>query len=76
LVSGIALAGRLLTLSVVAEAHSGLAEANGVLSSANSIELLEFGLVDTLQNTIVSDCFAARSKGAREPGWGSRAQWP
>jgi hypothetical protein len=40
---------RLLTLSVVAEAHSGLAEANGVLSSADSIELLEFGLVDTLQ---------------------------
>jgi hypothetical protein len=38
-----------LTLSVVAEAHSGLAETNGVLSSADSIELLEFRLVDTLQ---------------------------
>ena len=42
-------AGRKLTLSIVAEAHSGLAEANGVLSSANSIELLEFRLVNTLQ---------------------------
>lgn len=45
-------AGFWLTLSVVAEAHSGLAEANGVLSSADSIELFKLGLVDALQGVI------------------------
>jgi hypothetical protein len=39
----------LLTLSIVAEAHLGLAEADCVLSLANAIELLELGLVDTLE---------------------------
>lgn len=39
----------ILTFTVVTEAHSGLAETNGVLSLANAIELLEFCLVNTLQ---------------------------
>lgn len=45
------LAGRFarLTFSVVAEAHLGLAEANGVLAGADAIELLELCLVDALQ---------------------------
>jgi hypothetical protein len=38
----------LLTFTVVAKAHLGLAEANGVFPSANTIELLEFGLLDAL----------------------------
>lgn len=37
------------TLAVVAEAHLGLAETNGILASANAIELLELGLVDALE---------------------------
>lgn len=42
-----------LTLSVVAEAHLGLAEADGVFALANAIELFELGLVDALER--VSD---------------------
>lgn len=38
-----------LTFSVVAEAHLGLAEANGVFALADTIELLELCLVDALQ---------------------------
>lgn len=38
-----------LTFSVVAEAHLGLAEANGVLALADAVELLELCLVDALQ---------------------------
>ena len=38
-----------LTFSVVAEAHLGLAETNGVLAGADAIELLELCLVDALQ---------------------------
>jgi hypothetical protein len=38
-----------LTLAVVAEGHLGLAEANGVFALGDAIELLELGLVDTLQ---------------------------
>jgi hypothetical protein len=37
-----------LTFSVVAEAHLGLAETNGVLALADAIELLELCLVDAL----------------------------
>lgn len=37
------------TLTVVAEAHLGLAEANSVLASTDAIVLLELGLVDTLE---------------------------
>ena len=36
------------TLSVVAEAHLGLAETNCILPLANAIEFLEFCLVDAL----------------------------
>jgi hypothetical protein len=36
------------TFSVIAEAHLGLAEANGVLALANAIELLKLCLVDAL----------------------------
>lgn len=39
-----------LTFSVVAEAHLGLTEANGVFALADAIELLELCLVDALQN--------------------------
>lgn len=38
----------MLTFTVVAKAHSGLAQANGVFPSTNTIKLLEFGLFDTL----------------------------
>ena len=38
-----------LTFSVVAEAHLGLAETNGVLAGADAIKLLELCLVDALQ---------------------------
>lgn len=38
----------MLTFAVVAEGHLVLAKANGVLSSANTIELLELGLLDIL----------------------------
>ena len=37
-----------LTLTVVAEGHLCLAEANGVFSLRDAIELLELGLVDAL----------------------------
>jgi hypothetical protein len=37
-----------LTLAVVAEGHLCLAEANGVFSLRDAIELLELGLVDAL----------------------------
>jgi hypothetical protein len=40
-----------VTFSVVAEAHLGLAEANGVLAGADAIELLELCLVDALQSS-------------------------
>ena len=39
----------MLTFSIVAEAHLGLAETNGVLAGADAIELLELCLVDALQ---------------------------
>jgi len=37
-----------LTLAVIAKGHLGLAETNCVLALGDAIELLEFGLVDTL----------------------------
>lgn len=37
-----------LTLTVITEAHLGLAKSNGVLALTNAIELFEFCLVDTL----------------------------
>jgi hypothetical protein len=37
-----------LTLTVVAEGHFGLAEANGVFALGDAIELFEFGLVNAL----------------------------
>jgi hypothetical protein len=40
-----------LTFSVVAEAHLGLAETNGVFALADAIELLELCLVDALHAT-------------------------
>jgi hypothetical protein len=36
------------TLAVIAEAHLGLAETNGVFSGTDAIVLLELGLVDAL----------------------------
>jgi len=48
-VHGVARAENLgLTLTVVAEGHLGLAEANGVFALGDAIELLEFGLVNAL----------------------------
>jgi hypothetical protein len=41
-----------LTLAVVAEGHLCLAEANGVFSLGDAIELLELGLVDALQRKL------------------------
>lgn len=41
------------TLTVVAEAHLGLAETNGILASANAIELLQLGLVDALEGETI-----------------------
>jgi len=37
-----------LTLAVVAEAHPGLAEADGVLASADTVKRLELALLDIL----------------------------
>jgi len=39
----------LLTFPVIAKAHPGLSQANGVFPSADTIELLEFGLFDALR---------------------------
>lgn len=39
-----------LTLTIVAEAHLGLAKTNGVLSGANAIELLELNLINILES--------------------------
>lgn len=41
------------TFTVIAKGHLGLAETNGVLSSADTIELLQLGLLDILQGRIV-----------------------
>ena len=43
-----------LTFSIVAEAHLGLTEANGVFACANAIELLQFRLVNALNTQLVS----------------------
>ena len=43
---------RLLTLSVITEAHLGLAKADCVLSLANAIELLKLGLVNALKTNV------------------------
>lgn len=40
------------TLTVVAEAHLGLAETNGVLASTNAIVLLQLSLVDALKEKV------------------------
>ena len=39
----------LLTLTVIAEGHLGLAETNGVLASADAIELFELSLLNILK---------------------------
>ena len=44
------------TFSVVAEAHLGLAEANGVFALRNAIEFLQFSLVNALVDFISVDC--------------------
>jgi len=41
------------TLTVIAEGHLGLAEANSVLARGNAIELLKFGLVDALHRRML-----------------------
>lgn len=38
-----------LTLTVVAEAHLGLAKTDGVFAGADTIELFKFSLVDILE---------------------------
>ena len=40
---------RVLTFSIIAEAHLSLAKANGIFPLTNAIELLEFCLVDALE---------------------------
>ena len=42
------------TFSVVAEAHLGLAEANGIFALANAIEFLELCLVDALGRVLAA----------------------
>lgn len=41
------------TLTVIAEAHLGLAETNGVFSGTDAIVLLELSLVNTLSRGLV-----------------------
>jgi hypothetical protein len=41
------------TLTVIAEAHLGLAETDGVLAGTDAIVLLQFSLVDTLKELLV-----------------------
>lgn len=38
-----------LTLAVVAKAHLGLAQTDGVFASANAVKFLELGLLDILE---------------------------
>lgn len=38
------------TFSVIAKAHLGLPEANGIFALAYTVELLQLGLVDTLKD--------------------------
>jgi hypothetical protein len=40
------------TFTVIAKGHLGLAETNGVLSSADTIELLQLSLLDILQGRL------------------------
>jgi hypothetical protein len=69
-----------VTFSVVAEAHLGLAEANGVLAGADAIELLELCLVDALQSSGQRSMLLERRAiiwlGTKLPGWARKAQWP
>jgi hypothetical protein len=54
-----------LTLAIVAKGHLGLAEANGVLSGADAIELLELGLLNVLQWV---NCLEVSDVGASSEG--------
>jgi hypothetical protein len=36
------------TFTVIAEAHLGLAEANGIFALANAVEFLQLSLIDAL----------------------------
>jgi hypothetical protein len=73
-----------LTFSVVAEAHLGLAETNGVLAGADAIELLELCLVDALQASGQPRIMFERHMAwnwnfwnkPNLPGWARTAQWP
>ena len=38
------------TLTIITEAHLGLAKTNGILARAHAIVLLELGLVDALED--------------------------
>lgn len=49
-----------LTLTVVTEGHLGLAKTNGVLAGADTVKLLELGLLDIL------NCVIACQQTARE----------
>jgi hypothetical protein len=69
-----------VTFSVVAEAHLGLAETNGVLAGADAIELLELCLVDALQSSGQRSMLLERRAifwlGTKLPDWARKAQWP
>ncbi len=79
-------AGAKLTLTVVAEAHLGLAKADCILSGADAIEFLEFRLLNILleEGTRLAMLERGRRGGATGrrssygliPGWGNRSRWP
>lgn len=51
---------RVDVFSVVAEAHLGLSETNGIFSGANAIELLKLCLIDTLHVALSACCLPDR----------------
>ena len=57
----------MLTFTIIAEAHSGLAQTNCVLSGAGTVELLEFGLLDILRWEVLA-CADAKTDVGRENG--------
>lgn len=55
----------MLTLAVIAEAHLGLPETNGVFSGGYAVKLLELGLVDALQAMSVSRLKQSTATGSK-----------
>ena len=64
------------TFSVIAEAHTLLAETNRVLALANAVELLKLCLIDTLITSMVSSNLLMHGEVGYEPVEESRVRWP